>query len=346
MKKIFIIALAAAAMVSCGSATKYTITGTAEEFTDGKWAYLSIEENRELKNIDSMAIVGNSFKFVGETETPYSAYVIIKDADAERPELYANLYVEPGTIEVKKLNPEHRSFSAVGTQLNDLTSDFNSKMWELMQDENAEDAAVMKLYADFIQANAANIAGQNMLKQNYYMLEPQQVIDAIAAIPAEKQEDFANMKKSAEQALLVEPGNNYIDVVEPTPDGKELSLKSVIENKNNKYVLLDFWASWCGPCMAEVPYLVETYKNFHKKGFEIYGVSFDRDRDAWLKAIKEKELNWLHVSNVKYWDTPSRHAYAVNSIPANFLIDCSTGKIIAKGLRGEEVQKKIAELLK
>ena len=346
MKKIFIIAMTAAAMISCGSASKYTITGTSEEFADGKWAFLTIEEGRELKNIDSMAITGNSFKFVGEVENPYSAYVIIKDAEADRPELYAEIYVEPGTIEVKKLDPEYQAYSAVGTPLNDLTSEMNAKMAELMKDENASNEDIMKLYADFIMANAANLAGQNMLKQNYYMLAPQQVLDAIAAIPAEKQEEFADMKNAAEQALKVEPGNAYIDVVEPTPDGKELSLKSVVENKKNKYVLLDFWASWCGPCMAEVPYLVETYKNYNKKGFEIFGVSFDRNRDAWLKAIKEKELSWLHVSNVKYWDTPSRHAYAVNSIPANFLIDCSTGKIIAKGLRGEELQKKIAELLK
>ena len=344
MKKIFIIALAAVAMVSCGSATKYTITGTAEEFTDGKWAFLGKQQGREFVKSDSVQIAGNSFTLNGEVEAPYSAYIAIGEPNA-RPDMYIEVVVEPGKIEVKKLNPEHRSYTAVGTVLNDKLAELNNKIWDLEKNDGSEEEYIA-LQKSFIEENIDNTLGLNTFKGTYYYFKPQDVINIINAMPAAAQEELASTKQSAEQALKVEPGNNYVDVVEPTPDGKELSLKSVIENKNNKYVLLDFWASWCGPCMAEVPYLVETYKNFHKKGFEIYGVSFDRDRDAWLKAIKEKELNWLHVSNVKYWDTPSRHAYAVNSIPANFLIDCSTGKIIAKGLRGEEVQKKIAELLK
>ncbi len=107
-------------------------------------------------------------------------------------------------------------------------------------------------------------------------------------VPAEHQESFADIKKAAENALKVTPGNPYIDIVDKDADGKEISLKSVVENKANKYVLIDFWASWCGPCMGEVPYLVDTYDKYHKKGFEIYGVSFDSDRDAWLKAIENK----------------------------------------------------------
>jgi thiol-disulfide isomerase/thioredoxin len=202
------------------------------------------------------------------------------------------------------------------------------------------------LYYESILANADNIIGWDLFKQTYYYYEPQQVIDAIAAMPAEQQEKFKSNKEAAEQALKVLPGNKYIDIVDKTPEGKELSLKSVIENKNNKYVLIDFWASWCGPCMREVPYLVETYKNYHKKGFEIFGVSFDRTKEAWVKAIEDKQLTWPHVSSVKYWDNQARHDYAVNSIPANFLVDCSTGEIIATALRGEELQAKIAELLK
>ena len=98
--------------------------------------------------------------------------------------------------------------------------------------------------------------------------------------------------------------------------------------------------------MMEVPHLKAAYDKFHKKGFEIYAVSLDQKHENWEKAIKEKQLNWLHVSNVKYWDTQSRNDYAVNSIPANFLIECPSGKIIAKGLRGEALEKKLEELLK
>lgn len=354
MKKIFMIAMAAATMVGCGNATKFTITGSLEA-EDGKLVYIATEEGRELNYIDSVAVAANTYAFEGTAEAPYSAYLVTKEGEEARPKMVAQLYVEPGNIEVKKLNEEHPTANAVGTPLNDKKADLFVKQWELQKDENAAEDAITKLYYENILANADNMIGWDLFGDTYYYYEPQQVIDAIAAMPAEQQEKFKSIKESSEQALKVLPGNPYIDITEVgegeqpktlTPDGKVLTLKSVVENKANKYVLIDFWASWCGPCMREVPHLKAAYDKYHKKGFEIYGVSFDRDREPWLKAIDEKGLNWLHVSAVNYWDNKARHDYAVNSIPANFLVDCSTGKIIATQLRGEEVEKKMEELLK
>ncbi len=128
-----------------------------------------------------------------------------------------------------------------------------------------------------------------------------------------------------------------------SPDGKEIKLSEVVAG--HKYTLLDFWASWCGPCMSELPYLKTAYADYHGKGFEIYGVSYDEDGTAWRGAIADGGMNWVHVSALKGWDCPTQALYGVGSIPTNYLIDCK-GNIVARNLRGDALGKKLATLLK
>ena len=148
------------------------------------------------------------------------------------------------------------------------------------------------------------------------------------------------LKNAVEALAAVSIGGTAPDITLMTPDSTELSLSSL----RGHYVLLDFWASWCGPCMGEVPHLKETYDKFHKKGFEIYGVSFDRDRDKWLAAVKDNGMDWIHVSELQQFDNRAAKDYAVQGIPSNFLIDAQ-GVIVAKNLRGEDLYKKVEELL-
>ncbi len=125
-----------------------------------------------------------------------------------------------------------------------------------------------------------------------------------------------------------------------TPDGEMVSLSSF----KGKYVLIDFWASWCGPCRQENPNVVRAYNSFKDKNFTVLGVSLDENKDKWLQAIKKDNLTWTHISDLKGWQSVAARDYAVNAIPANFLVD-PNGMIIASNLRGEDLTAKLAEVL-
>jgi len=128
----------------------------------------------------------------------------------------------------------------------------------------------------------------------------------------------------------------------PSPEGDIIKLTST----RGSIVLLDFWASWCSPCRTENPNLVRAYKQYHSKGFQIYQVSLDKTRDAWLKGIQDDHLEkWIHVSDVKYWNSVVVPLYKIESIPFNYLLD-KEGRIIASNLRGDALQRKLAELFK
>jgi len=138
----------------------------------------------------------------------------------------------------------------------------------------------------------------------------------------------------------MEIGTQVPDISLPSPDGKIITLSSL----RGKIVLLDFWAAWCQPCRMENPNLVENYKKYHDKGFEIYQVSLDRTREDWINGIKQDNLNWTHVSELKYWNSSVVKQFNINGIPMSYLLD-REGKIIATGLRGPALGAKLQELL-
>lgn len=142
------------------------------------------------------------------------------------------------------------------------------------------------------------------------------------------------------KTVLAGKGAEAPDIILPSPQGDTIKLSST----RGSIVLLDFWASWCAPCRQENPNLVSAYNQYHKKGFQIYQVSLDKTREAWIKGIEDDQLGkWIHVSDIQYWNSKAVQLYKIESIPSNFLLD-KEGRIIATNLRGQALQTKLAEL--
>ena len=346
----FLILVAAALLCSCAGRNRYTVEGTV--VGDDRTLYLC--EGDSI--CDSTRTDNGAYRFRGSADRP--RIVMLYDAPDGSGALHAIVILEPGQIVIVPDSTDEGRFFATGTPSNDAFKHY-AEMQEALVEEFRNPAtseerrveiaqqAMLGLVRRMVQENRDNFFGVQMLSQaSTYDLSEQELLDEISLFTPEMQQtgQMVRLKERAELQIRTAVGQPYTDISQPDADGKEISLRSVVENSANKYVLLDFWASWCGPCMGEVPHLKKAYDAFHEKGFEIYGVSLDSNRDKWLAAIRKNDMKWIQVCSFEEFDNQAAREYAIRSIPSNLLID-HEGKIVAKNLRGEELCEKMAELL-
>ncbi len=364
MKKLIVIFSVALLAFSC-TTTGYKIEGKIEDATN-QMVYLKALEGNDLVTKDSTMMESGKFTFKGNVEVP-NLYAIEFAIHGER----IIFFLENSNVKVQGHADNIMASDILGSKEHDLLMQFNTLQEELAQ-------PLMAIQIEFQTALQEGIMTPELEEElrNNFMIESERLIDASVVFVKENpnsvvsayitltqlanQIDFEELESivSGFESIAKSPfvvslnekvaldkktaiGQEYMDFSHPDKDGNMIALSSVI-GKN--YVLLDFWAAWCTPCRQENPNLVNLYKTYSKKGFDIFGVSLDRSRDEWLTAIEKDGLTWIHVSDIQGWDNAIAKLYGVQSIPTNLLIS-PEGIIIAKNLRGDALKEKLAELL-
>lgn len=364
MKKIIYLLAVAATVAACSGNKGYVVTGSVEGGADGDTVFLQKVEGRDLVKLDSAVITKGTFIFKGVQDTATNRYITYKPAGKEA--LLMDFFLENGNINIKLAQEND---AATGTPNNDAYQEIRSQLGELNQkmrdtyqsmadttlSDEQRDAKIeemnnmqeqmMEITKTGITKNITNPVGIHLLKSNFYYLDIEDLDPLMPQIPAEFANDeiIIKIKDNVEKMKTTAVGQKFTDFEMLTPDGKPVKLSDYVGK--GKVVLVDFWASWCGPCRREMPNLVEAYAQYKKKGFEIVGVSLDQSGDAWKDAIQKLNITWPQMSDLKYWNCEGAKLYAVSSIPHTVLID-GEGTIIARGLHGEELQKKLAEVIK
>lgn len=321
-----------------------TVKGTVKGLSDGtKLELLDAFNNWEV--VGTGSVKKGAFEIHPDVSSPTHVYLYVQEGLQLK-----DFILEPGTIlvEVDANDEEDLGTGAKGTPSNEI----DYKYFALSRSGNQEAAQAIK---DSV-LNAEQTEALALAKVEYWCKSSAQALGVLdrlspelAALPY-----IDELRKELTQRIKTEPRTEgsdivplFIDMEYPDVNGKPISLSSVVNDPSNRYVLVDFWATWCTGCVEAMPQLKEIYAKYHEKGLEIYGLSVNSDRKLWGSFVEERQLAWVNVcdgTGGSKEDSKVRQDYALRGYPTTLLIDCQSGEVIARG-ELEEIEAMLAELL-
>jgi thiol-disulfide isomerase/thioredoxin len=370
MKKIsLVLGLMLGAQAGVMAQSTFQITGQVKNLQATHVYLIHINDNKQI--LDSATVTNGTYVLTGEVAEGGPATLLdVAPRSRPAPRDVARIYLGPESFSITHIDSFSNAVvtgSAANTDYQEITAaekPYEQREMAMMPAyqaaRQAKDEATAKsieaqakiidkalddsVYAPFVRNHPQSPLAIYVLK-SYAQNDPdapalRSLFDGLSPVVKGSTGGKAFADKLA-IAAKTSIGATAMDFTQTDTLGKPVSLSAF----RGRYVLVDFWASWCGPCRAENPTVVSAYAKYHPKGFDILSVSLDRsgDKDKWLKAIHTDGLTWTHVSDLQFWQNAVAVEYGVGSIPQNFLID-PQGKIIAKGLRGEDLEKKLGEI--
>ncbi|MCU0473608.1 MAG: AhpC/TSA family protein [Bacteroidales bacterium] len=363
MKKVIYLFVLTAFIAACSSEPHYVVKGNIEG-SDSITFLLQKREAGKIITLDSALSEKGTFKMTGAVEYPALVYLI-----ALKTRNRLGFYLENSAINVtgeldsldvatvtgSKTQDEYKSFLGSNKPLNDkmmgLYKEYQTareannetKIAQVEEDAERIRLEMIKLQKEFVTNNPASYITPDLIRGLTLEMEAAELETVISALDTNvaKVPVITELMERVRILKSVAVGQKAPDFTLNDVKGNPVALSS---KTGSKLLLIDFWAAWCNPCRQENPNVVKVYNQFRKKGFDVFSVSLDRSKDAWIKAIADDKLTWTHVSDLQYWNNAAARLYGVGSIPANFLLD-ETGTIIAKNLRGEDLFNKVNEIL-
>ena len=360
MKTTHLLWVAAAMLLAACKNNSITISGTVERDVDSLSVAVMLNDNSDTL-LAKVPVTDGKYTWEGRVDSACILRVYYGEGDRD----FYRVICEPGNI-VLNIPKEGEAYPS-GTPLNDSITAYFDAVAKFEEKNNAligtyfetpagekHDSIEQELdviskgqaqcMAGFLNRHTNDMFGIYLLRefQNYW--RPEYIEETTKQMQQNFPDNFwaKYINEFVEGRLRTYPGRKYTDLKMATPDGGELSLSDVVPN--HRYTLVDFWASWCRPCCAELPNVKAVWEKYHDKGFEVVGVSFDGDAEAWKKAIAEYGIKWLNMSDLKGWGCEAAKVYGIRGIPRSLLIG-QDGIIIDKDFRGDALMKKMDELM-